>query len=407
MSTAFPLFQPFGIKLSHTASLRWGVGIGEGPQISSYKCNNKLFEKKRCLTKGLEVNRNSFRKPNQKGDTKNMKRTLNTALLVLSLAGIFAQSTHAGIATPNGIFKITLAAGNNFIATPFARSEEGVGTITAQNGSTLTVSPISGPTSYVANAYGSNASEPYILEILDGDWIGYSAPISSTPATTLPLPSGAPSNLEGAKYAIRLDWTVESLFGAASSSQLTANNQDDGDDVEYADQIRLMGDTGTLGPVYHRVYTGGTYRWFNADEQDASKTRLPFGKGIFVKALSAKDIVLSGISRGSRTRMDIVGGKKINLLANPVPFAVKLSDSGMLINAGTSVGNADNLRLWNGTGWTSYWRNASGRWTVGSNTDASEVTIPAGSAFLIKRNSNRGDLKGSSALKFAAATVAP
>jgi len=168
-----------------------------------------------------------------------------------------------------------------------------------------------------------------------------------------------------------------------------------------------MGDTGTLGPVYYRAFVEGAYKWINESEQDVSKTRLAFGKGIFVKALTVKDLVLSGISRGSRTRMDIVGGKKINLLANPVPFAVKLSDSGMLINAGTSVGNADNLRIWNGTGWTSYWRNASGRWTVGSNTDASEVTIPAGSAFLIKRNSNRGDLKGSSALKFAAATVAP
>jgi hypothetical protein len=170
-----------------------------------------------------------------------------------------------------------------------------------------------------------------------------------------------------------------------------------------------MGDTGTLGLAFFRAFIGGNYKWINESEQDVSKTRLPFGKGVFVKALSAKDIVLSGISRGSRTRMDIVGGKKINLLANPVPFAVKLSDSGMLIDAGTSVGNADNLRIWNGTGWTSYWRNAAlaGRWTGPSNADASAVTIPAGSAFLIKRNSNRGDLKGSSALKFAAATVAP
>ena len=338
-----------------------------------------------------------------------MKRTLNIALLILSLAGIFEQSTHAGIATPNGIFKISLAIGNNFIATPFARSEEGVGAITAQTGSTLTVSPISGPISYVANAYGSSASEPYILEILDGEWIGYSAPITSNTSTTITLPSGAPSSLVGAKYAIRLDWTVESLFGAASSSNLTAANLDDGDDVSYADQIRLMGDTGTLGPVYYRAFVDGSFKWINESEQDVSKTRLAFGKGIFVKALTVKDLVLSGISRGSRTRMDIVGGKKINLLANPVPFAVKLSDSGMLINAGTSVGNADNLRIWNGTGWTSYWRNASlaGRWTGPSNTDATEVTIPAGSAFLIKRNSGRGDLKGSSALKFAAATVAP
>jgi hypothetical protein len=104
--------------------------------------------------------------------------------------------------------------------------------------------------------------------------------------------------------------------------------------------------------------------------------------------------------------MDIVGGKKINLLANPVPFAVKLTESGMDITPGTSVSTADNLRLWNGTAWLSYWRNISGRWTVGSSTDATSVTIPPGAGFIIKRNSNRGDLKGESALKFAACAVA-
>jgi len=87
-----------------------------------------------------------------------MKRTLNIALSVLSLAGIFAQPLQAGIATPSALFTIELRAGNNFIATPFARSEEGVGTIVSQAGNVLTVSPISGPVSYVRNAYGSTAT---------------------------------------------------------------------------------------------------------------------------------------------------------------------------------------------------------------------------------------------------------
>jgi hypothetical protein len=354
------------------------------------------------------VTNNSFRKLNQKGDIIDMKRTLNLALSVLGLAGIFTQPLQAGIATPSALFTIELKTGNNFIATPFARSEEGVGTIVSQAGNVLTVSPISGPVSYIENAYGSGAAEPYVLEILDGKWIGYSVAISSNKATEITLPSGSPTDLQGCKYAIRMDWTVESLFGAAASSPLTGTEWDDGDEVS-ADEIRLMTDTGTLGPVYLKATIGGAPKWIDRSENDVSKARLPFGKGIFVKAKSDKTITLSGIVRGSRTRFDIVGGKKINLLANPVPFAVKLQDCGLELTRGTSDANADNLRLWNGTSWTSYWLNTSRVWRVGSGsgTDASATVIPAGAGFLVKRNAGRGDLKGENALKFAASTVAP
>jgi hypothetical protein len=376
-------------------------------EILTRNCNNKPVEKNRSPYKDYYMSEIRFRKLNQKGDNIDMKRTLNIALSVLSLAGIFAQPLQAGVATPSAAFTVTLANGNNFIATPFARSEEGVGTITGQAGNVLTVSPISGPLSYAAGAYGSNATQPHVLEILDGNWIGYSAPISNNAANTITLPAGAPSDLTGAKYAIRQDWTVESLFGAAATSVLTATDLDAGDDIESADQIRLMNDNGSFGPIYFRAKFNGSYGWYNEDAEPVANTRLPFGKGIFVKSIGSKSLLLSGIVRASRTRIDIIGGKKINLLANPVPFAVGLPDSGLDINPGTSAATADNLRLWNGTTWNNYWRNGSGRWTIGSNTDASNVKIPAGAGFLIKRNSNRGDLKGESALRFTASAVAP
>jgi hypothetical protein len=376
-------------------------------EILTRNCNNKPVEKNRSPYKDYHMSEIRFRKLNQKGDNIDMKRTLNIALSVLSLAGIFAQPLQAGLATPSGVFAVPLANGNNFIATPFARSEEGVGTIASQAGNVLTVSPISGPLSYTVNAYGSSAAEPYVLEILDGNWIGYSSAISSNTANTITLPAGAPLNLAGSKYVIRQDWTVESFFGSAATTILTATSLDDGDDASSADQIRLMNDNGTLGPVYFRGLYAGSYGWFNENGDNVAKARLPFGKGIFVKSIGSKSLILSGIVRGSRTRVDIVGGKKINLVANPVPFAVGLTDSGMDITPGSNANTADNLRLWNGTTWLNYWRNTSGRWTVGSNTDATNVKIPAGAGFLIKRNSNRGDLKGESALKFTASVVAP
>jgi hypothetical protein len=376
-------------------------------EILTRNCNNKLVAKNRSPYKDFLMSEIRFRKLNQKGDNTDMKRTLNIALSVLSLAGIFAQPLQAGLATPSGVFAVPLASGNNFIATPFARSEEGVGTIASQAGNVLTVSPISGPLSYTVNAYGSSAAEPYVLEILDGNWIGYSAAISSNTANTITLPADAPSNLAGSRYVIRQDWTVESLFGAAATSVLTATDLDANDDQESADQIRLMNSNGTLGPIYYRGILNGNYGWFDEEGLNAAKSRLPFGKGIFIKSIGSKSLILSGIVRASRTRVDIVGGKKINLLANPVPFAVGLPDSGLDITPGTSASTADNLRIWNGTTWNNYWRNTTGRWTIGSNTDASTVKIPAGAGFLIKRNSNRGDLKGESALKFTASVVAP
>ena len=215
-----------------------------------------------------------------------MKRTLNLALSVLSLAGIVTQPLQAGIATPSALFTVELKTGNNFIATPFARSEEGVGTITSQVDNVLTVSPISGPVSYTPNAYGVDATEPYVLEILDGNWIGYSVAISFNTATTITLPPGSPTNLQGCKYAIRMDWTVESLFGAADSSPLTGTAWEDGDIVS-ADEIQIMTDTGSLGNVYLKATINGAQKWINKAEMDVSKARIPFGKGIFVKAKSA------------------------------------------------------------------------------------------------------------------------
>ena len=96
-----------------------------------------------------------------------MNRIIHSTLGILALVGILTQTQtlQAGVATPSGVFTISLASGNNFIATPFARSEEGVGTITSQSGTILTVAPISGPVSYGLNAYGSAAAEPYVLVV--------------------------------------------------------------------------------------------------------------------------------------------------------------------------------------------------------------------------------------------------
>jgi len=377
------------------------------------KCHNKLVEIPKTATKNSNVIGKEFKETQTKRRKQNMNRKVQSiAFAIVSMAGILTQASHAGIATPSAVFTKQLATGNNFIATPFARSEEGVGTITAQSGSTLTLAPYSGPTSYSSSyAQSSTQVEPYVLEILDGEYIGYSALITANTANTMTLAGSTPTGLVGSKYVIRKDWTIASLFGPAASSNLTLTDLTAGDDVTSADQIRIMNDNGTLGAAYFRAQTTAGIKWVNEAEQVVDNVRLPFGKGIFVKALNPKTVVLSGIVRGTRTRLDIVGGTKINLLANPVPFPIKLADCGLEITGGTSSATADNLRLWSGSGWVNYWRYTDGLWysgtTASTKVSAGNVEIPAGSAFLIKRNGNRGNLSGASALKFAAAAVAP
>ena len=356
-----------------------------------------------------------------------MKRTLNIALSVLSLAGIFAQPLQAGLATPAGIFNKTIVAGKTqYLGTPFVRPEVSTGEISSISGTQITVTPKNGDVTYTAGEYSgytgaTNGNEPYIIEILDGDLIGYIGFITNSGATsggnaviTVDVAPGAVT--AGARYAIRPDWTVETLFGDATVTPIKGTTSKT-KSSSTTDQIQLIGGNGRVASTIFRKWTlsgsapvpqtGEGFLWTSTSVVgggDAKKLRIPYSSGIILKAIAGAnyDLTLAGDLREARLRKEILGFPRYNFVANPFAKDLPLKDTGIKITAGTSLANADTLQIMNvaNGALVSYYLDSNGIWRDGDDEDASNVTIAKGTSFVIRRASSRSTaLTGAEAVK--------
>lgn len=354
------------------------------------------------------------------------------ASLALALAGLSlsGQNTQAALATPAAIFTKTIIAGKTqYLGTPFVRPEVSVGEIVSVSGSQITVKPTSGDVTYTAAEYSgytgaSTANEPYIIEILDGDNIGYIGFITNSGATsggnaviTVDVAPGAV--LAGSRYAIRPDWTVETLFGPSTSSVVRGTIRKS-QVQSSADQIQLVGSNGRVAATVYRKWTssvdassqtGASFVWTSsAVAGDARKLRLPYSAGIIFKALAGSnyDLTLAGDLRQSRLRKDILGYPRFNFVANTSPKDVPLSETGIQIGRGKDVNSADTLGILNvSTGLTAqYYLDTAGDWRDADDQLANNVTIARGTAVVIKRaNGSTSALTGASAVKINPALV--
>ena len=328
-----------------------------------------------------------------------LRSTFAALLAAVSLA------THAqagGVAQPVGIFTVPVVGPNklNLLATPFARPVVAEGTISAQTGSVLTVSAVPTMTSGL----------PYVLEVQDGDYIGVIALVTAstgnasggTVTVQYNFPAGAIAS--GARYAIRPDWTISTLFGAAASSQIGSSTSYGGGDV-----LQIFNPVTQKLENFWRQRTGSSpnfnYAWLTQAGASADNVRVPLGEGFIIKRFSSTtlNLRLSGELRQSRTRKEILGNGKLNVIANPNPYPVRLDQSGLTPTAGSSSAAADNVHFINpNTGrFISYFRNSSqsNSWFSSTGSNANSVTIPAGGAIILQRGSTRGDLTGRSAAK--------
>jgi hypothetical protein len=366
---------------------------------------------------------------NHRRNTMKSIATLALALAGLSLSG---QNTQAALATPAAIFTKTIKQGKTqYLGTPFVRPEVSVGEIVSVSGNEITVKPTGGDVTYTAAEYSgytgaSTANEPYIIEILDGDNIGYIGFITSSGAT-----SGTPANavitvdvapgtvLAGSRFAIRPDWTVETLFGPSASSVVRGTTRKT-QGQSAADQIQLVGSNGRVTSVVYRKWTssvnatgqtGSAFVWTSGSVVgDARKLRLPYSAGIIFKALAGTDyeLPLAGQLRQARLRKEILGFPRFNFVANTSAKDLKLSETGIQIGRGGDVNSADNLGILNvSTGLTAqYYLDTTGNWRNADDLLANDVTIAKGTAVVIKRaNGSTSALTGASAVKINPALV--
>jgi len=353
--------------------------------------------------------------------------TLALALAGLSLSG---QNTQAALATPAAIFTKTIIQGKTqYLGTPFVRPEVSVGEIVSVSGNQITVKPTSGDVTYTDAEYSgytgaSTANEPYIIEILDGDNIGYIGFITSSGATSggnavITVDVAPGTVLAGSRFAIRPDWTVETLFGPSASSVVRGTTRRT-QGQSAADQIQLVGSNGRVTSVVYRKWTsaanatsqtGNGFVWTSASVVgDARKLRLPYSAGIIFKAVAGSDydLTLAGQLRQARLRKEILGFPRFNFVANTSAKDLKLSETGIQIGRGEDVNSADNLGILNvSTGLTAqYYLDTAGNWRDADDALANDVTIAKGTAVVIKRaNGSTSALTGADAVKINPALV--
>lgn len=305
-----------------------------------------------------------------------MNHTLrNFTGAILAISALFVQDTRAGVAQPSGIATITIPPNRTeFVGVPFARPVEFFGTITGASTSsgndTFTVSLDAGQASLPNLGAGtSNTDAWYVLEILDGPAIGFLLPTSASSGNTSITVQGTTGSISpvGSRFAIRKDWTLQTLFGSPSSAQtrdLFGYGNNSGaptikgwiqiyDSATASSTTYYLNESGTTTKTYSwRAASGPTVR---------NHARLSLGRGIVLVNRTASDLTIpvSGEYRIARTRLS-VPGNKITYLANPGPNAVTFADSTIPETSPTRMslnsGSGDSYALWNSSNraWTTY-----------------------------------------------------
>ena len=224
----------------------------------------------------------------------------------------------------------------------------------------------------------------------------------------------------GVRYAIRPDWTVETLFGPASSSVVRGTTRRS-QGQSAADQIQLVGSNGRVISTVYRKWTslvdapgqtGASFQWTSSAVPggDARKLRLPYSAGIIFKAVAGSNysLTFSGDVRQARLRKEILGFPRLNFVANTSAKDVPLSETGIQIGRGSDVDSADNLLILDVSAGTTaqYYLDNDGNWRDADDNLANSVLIEKGTAVAIKRaNGSTSALTGANAVKIAPAIV--
>jgi hypothetical protein len=395
----------------------------------SQKCNNKPVEKNQSVRSYIERKSpiTSLKTTNhQESESATMKKFNLTRTPILStilLGLVTSANLQAGnLASPSGILQVTVPNGKRvLLATPFVRPEFSRGSVVSSSGKTFT---ISGAT-YTPDQFkvGTNNVTPYIFEILDGPNIGFVSFITGNGSNTITvedtIPTGNPDN---SRYVIREDYTVSTLLGPASAPY---GNLAAGTTANNADQVSFFNSNGKLETFFRWRNTNSTsFAWYlsvkvGTNWVSVADRRVPYGQGLVVerKAGSPGIINLSGELRSTRLRREIAGYPRFNIVANPNPFAIPLSELGLDMAPGSRTA-ADSVYLWDTSigskgGLVQYYRSSAkpSTWRNSAGTEITNVStfmVPAGSAVVVQRGQGRtGALAGDQAVKLNPLPIKP
>jgi uncharacterized protein (TIGR02597 family) len=238
----------------------------------------------------------------------------------------------------------------------------------------------------------------FFVEITSGPGAGTTYDVEATTASTKTITltqNLATGVASGATFRIRKHWTLASVFGAANESGLSGGSS------TTADQVLIW--NGTDHDVYYFQTSGdGGVGWRKAGAPtvDVAKVAIYPEDGLVIKRQqsTAANIVLMGAVKMGQSSVPISTGT--NFIGNVFAAPLTLQSSGIYTAnsatglAGGSVKSADQLLLWNGTGYDVFYYQTAGIGGTGwrkagaPTVDASSTPIPVGASFVVKRNAS-------------------
>ncbi len=321
------------------------------------------------------------------------------AAAILSLAAplattAFAQTT----ATTDPVGFITLNVAGTGGSSSSALSFKGLGLTrpVEYQGSaeTVTATTLVDNEATWTDSQFNGASGAYYVEITSGPGAGTTYDVASTTAASKTITVAqnlAVGVANGATFKIRKHWTIGSVFGASNEAGLM------GGDASTADQILIFNGAGYDTYFYQTSGFGTGWRLASNPSADASGSKIYPEDGLLIKRQqnAAVNVVLMGAVKLGQTSIPVVPGT--NFLANVYAAPMTLATSGLFtgnVNTGLAGGTsstADQVLLWNGTGYDTYfyqtggfgtgWRNANN-----PSADAGSTPIPVGVAVVVKRS---------------------
>lgn len=332
--------------------------------------------------------------------------SLRAGLVVLagiSILGGSASTQAASIGSPASIVEISFAGGGkrDFVSTPYVRAGEAFGTIASVGSTTTLTLTDEASATYTTGRFTPGTAtqdNKYILEVLDGRYIGLVAYIKSNTANTFTIDEvSLPLDglLVGSKFAIRKDWTIESLFGAASATSPLAS----GSSTASGDNINVWNQKTQSYSTYYIRLSSGVYSWRDAVGYAANHIRIPYGQGVQVLRRAAGNgaLTLTGELRTARLRRDLLLNKTA-LVANLSPSPTTLGDLNVTIDRATSASGSV-VKVWNSStqAWTSYYRRTSDGKFFNGIAVSDSVVIGAGKVVQVL-NKGAADRVGATAL---------
>jgi uncharacterized protein (TIGR02597 family) len=249
---------------------------------------------------------------------------------------------------------------------------------------------------------GANGS--HYLEVLSVNGsttaagVGTTISISATTAATktLTLANGLPANVTAPiGYRVVRHWTIGSLFGATNTAGLQGGTS------VTADQVQLWTGSSYQSLYYQTAGIGGTgWRQVGNQSADASGTAVKPDQSLIIKRGQNSPISITVIGEVKTGRTSFAINPGFNFVPNPYSVAMTLSSCGIYTGSGTSgvaggnITNADQVLVWNGSSYDTYYYQTSGIGGTGwrkvgdLSSDAGGAGIPPASSVIVRRNNS-------------------